>query len=247
MLIRTFVASVLVCVPLFAQADCKDHFTDWARTLQPGRTVDADHAACKIWPANPAQTLAVLPLPQKGGSADQTVYDVEVLVADSKTGAIIAHSYESAAITSDAISLDSIALDTATWQLSAQNLAFGVRTSYQNSSRVNPYAATALSLYLIDGAKLRHVLSNLTTQQSNGEWDGDCAGQFSDMARAIAIGPAGHSAYATLHISEKTVDSTHTQIGDQCVSKDKAAKRVSYTLEYDGAHYNVPAALSYAQ
>lgn len=238
---------MLLCAPLFAQADCKDHFTDWAQKLHPGRTVDADHAACKIWPANPAQTLAVLPMPQTGGSADETVYDVEVLVADSKTGAIIAHSDEPSAITSDAVSLESIALDTATWQLSPQELAFGVRTSYQNSSRVNPYTVTALSLYLIDGAKLRHVLSNLTTQQSNGEWDGNCAGQFSDTSRAISLGPVGRNAYATLRVSEKAVDSTHTQLGDQCASKDKAAKRTSYTLEYDGTHYSVPAALSYTQ
>ena len=241
---RTLVASAFLCLPLLAHADCKERFTEWAHTLQPGRAVDADNAACKVWPANPAQTLAVLPLPQKGGTTDATVYDVEVLVADSKTGAVIAHSYEPSAITSDAMALQGIALDTAAWRLTPQELAFGVRTSFQNSSRVNPFADTTLSLYVIDERKLRRVLSNLTTRQSRGDWDGNCAGQFSDTSRAISVGPAGGEGYATLLVSEKSVDTTSTATGEQCASKDKAAKRASFTLKYDGSRYGVPAGLS---
>jgi hypothetical protein len=231
-------------LPLLAHADCKERFTEWARALQPGRAVDADNAACKVWPANPAQTLAVLPLPRKGGTADETVYDVEVLVADSKTGAVIAHSFEPSAMTSDAMGLQGMALDTAPWRLTPQQLAFGVTKTFQNSSRVNPSADTTLSLYVIDGRKLRRVVSNLTTRQSNGEWDGNCAGEFSDTSRSISVGPAGRGGYATLLVSEKTVDTTRTAVGDQCASKDKPARRASFRVEYDGSRYGVPAGLS---
>jgi hypothetical protein len=241
---RTLVASAFLCLPLLAHADCKERFTEWAHTLQPGRAVDADNATCKVWPANPAQTLAVLPLPQKGGTADETVYDLEVLVADSKTGAVIAHSYEPSAITSDAMGLQSIALDTAPWQLTPQERAFGVRKSFANSSRVNSYADTSLSLYVIDEGKLRRVLSNLTTLKSSADSDGNCAGQFSDTSRAISVGPAGRGGYAKLLVSEKTVDTTKTAAGEQCTSKDKAAKRASFTIEYDGSHYGIPSGLS---
>ena len=241
---RTLVASAFLCLPLLAHADCKERFTEWAHTLQPGRAVDTDNAACKVWPANPAQTIAVLPLPEKGATTDETVYDVEVLVADSKTEAVIAHSYEPSAITSDAMGLQGIALDTAAWRLTPAELAFGVRKSFQNSSRVDPFSDTTLSLYVIDERKLRRVLSNLTTQQSKGEWDGNCAGQFSDTSRAISVGPAGRGGYATLLVSEKTVDKTNTVAGEQCASKDNAAKRASFTMEYDGSRYGVPAGLS---
>jgi hypothetical protein len=241
---RILLASAFLCLPFLAHADCKERFTEWTHALQPGRAVDADNAVCKVWPANPTQTLAVLPLPQKGGTTDETVYDVEVLVADSKTGAIIAHTYEPSAITSDAMSLESLALDTAPWRLTPQELAFGVRKSFQNSSQVDPYANTALSLYVIDGSKLRRVLSNLTTRQSKGDWDGNCAGQFSDTSRAISVGPAGRGGYATLLIREKTIDTTKTVAGTQCASKGMAAKRASFTLGYDGSRYGVPAGLS---
>lgn len=245
--LRKFALSLFLCLPLFAYADCKENLANWAQKLHPGRTFDAGYAACKVWPANPAQTLAVLPLPQKGGSADQTVYDVEVLVADSKTGAVIAHSFEPSAIQSDAVGLQGIALDTARWQLTPRQLAFGVSKRYENSSRVSSFEATTLSLYVIDGDKLRRVLGNLTTRQGNGDWDGDCAGQFSDTARAISIGPVGRGGYAALHVSEKTVDKIQTLAGEQCAGKDQAAKRANFTLEYDGVRYGVPAALSYDQ
>lgn len=244
---RTLVASAFLCLPLLAHADCKERFTEWAHTLQPGRTVDADNAACKAWPANPAQTIAVLPLPQKGSTPDETVYDVEVLVADSQTGAVIAHSYEPSAITSDAMGLQGIAVDTAAWRLTPQQLAFGVTKSFQNSSRVDPFSDTSLSLYVVEGSKLRRVLTNLTTRQSGGEWDGNCAGQFADTSRSVSIGRAGHGGYATLLVSEKIVDTTNTVAGKQCASKDAAPKRASFTVEYDGSSYAVPAGLSDAQ
>lgn len=231
-------------LPLLAHADCKECFAEWAHALQPGRAVGAANAACKVWPANPAQTLAVLPLPQNGGITDETVYDVELLVADSKTGAVIADSYEPSAITSDAIGLQGIALDTARWRLSPQELAFGVTKTFENSSRLNRFSDTTLSLYVIDGRKLRRVLSNLKTRQSNGDWDGDCTGRFSDISRAISVGPAGRGSYATLVVSANTVDTTNAVVGQECASKHKAARRASFTFEYDGSRYRVPAGLS---
>lgn len=243
LLMRTLVASAFLCLPFLAHADCKDRLTEWAHTLQPGRAIDAAYAACKVWPANPALTIAVLPLPQKGATSDGTVYDVEVLVADSKSGALVVHSYEPSAITSDAVSLEGIALDTAPWQLTPQLLGFGVKTSFQGSSRVDPFENTNLSLYVVDGVKLRRVLSNLTTRQSSGESDGDCAGKFSVTSRAISVGRAGHGGYATLVVGEKTVVTTKKKDGQECASKDSAAKRASVTIEYDGSRYAVPAGL----
>lgn len=237
-------AAALLCLPLLAHADCKDRLNDWAKTLQPGRTVDTDFAACKVWPANPAQTLAVLPMAQSGSTDDDKVYDVEVVVADSQSGKIVAHRFEKAAITSDAIMLRAIALDTAPWRLTPQTVAFGVRTNFEGSSRVNPFSQTSLSLYVIDGATLRKVVDNLATQKSGGEWDGNCAGSFSDTSRAVSVGPEGKSGYAKLVVSEKTITTTNTPTRNDCASKARTAKGANVTLEYDGSHYVVPKALT---
>jgi hypothetical protein len=242
---RKIIVSTLLCLPLLAHADCKDHLAAWAQKLHPGRTLDTDAAICKISPADPTQTLVVLPTAQAGATDDDTVYDVDVLVTNSDTGEIIARLFEPAAITSDAVRLQGIALDTARYQLAPQTRAFGIRTSYEGSSRVNPYSGTALDLYVVEGHTLRRVVTDLTIGNSNGEWDGNCAGTFSDSSRTLSVGPATRNGYATLHLAEKTVDSTSKPAGQECNTKDSPAKRTGYDLEYDGTQYVVPAKLRF--
>lgn len=231
-------------LPLLAHADCRDRLADWAKTLQPGRTLDSDVASCKVWPANPALTLAVLPLPQKGSTDDDKTYDVEILVADSQTGKIAAHRFEKSALVSDAVRLRGVTLDTAAWQLTPQTRAFGVRAEYEGSSRVNPFSQTVLSLYVVDGKTLRPVVDKLATQTGGGEWDGNCAGSFSDTSRAVSVGAPGKDGYVKLTVSEKTVTTKNTPTRNDCASKESTSRRPNVTLEYDGERYPVPKALS---
>jgi hypothetical protein len=172
------------------------------------------------------------------------VYDVEIVVADSQSGKIIAHRFEKGALISDAASLRSVALDTASWRLTRDVLAFGVRATQEGNSRVAPFAQTTLSLYVVDGTTLSRRLDTLVTQTSGGQWDGNCAGRFTDTSRAIALGPAGPSGYASLIVSEKVVTTTNTPTRGDCTSTERTTKRPSVSLEYDGTHYPVPPALS---
>ncbi|VVD64448.1 hypothetical protein [Pandoraea fibrosis] len=241
---KMLAACAVLFVPLLAQADCRDRLEAWTKTLHPGRTLDTDLASCKVWPANPAITLAALPLPQPGGTDDDKVYDVDVLVTDSQTGKVVAHRFEPSALISDAVRLRSISLDTAPWRLTPQVLAFGVRADFEGSSRVNPFSQSSLSLYVIDGATLRKIVDKLATQAGGGEWDGNCAGRFSDTSRAVAVGPAGKDGFAKLVVSEKTVTTTNKPTRNDCASKESTLKRPSVTLEYDGTRYPVPKTLS---
>ncbi|MFM0159712.1 MAG: hypothetical protein WBR17_09615 [Paraburkholderia sp.] len=248
---KKLLASAVLCLPLFAHADtdatadCQSHLSTWMKILHPGRQLDTEHAACKVWPADPSLTLAVQALPKAGNTDDEGEYDVEVLVADSKSGAIIAHEYEPAAISSDAIRFSQIDLDTARYQLTPQLRAFGVRVTYEGASRVNPYEGQALSLYVLDGHTLRRVVDNLTVENNSGEWDGNCAGTFSATTRTLAVGPANSAGYATLRVGETSKESVSKQTSSDCVSTDHPSKRTTTTLEYDGTAYRVPKALHY--
>lgn len=243
------IVSALLCLPMLAHADaggdCQARLAGWMKTLHPGRALDTEHAACKVWPADASLTLAVQPLPQAGASDDGGTYDVEVLVADSRSGAIVAHLYEPAAITSDAVRFSHIDLDTARYQLTPSLRAFGVRATYEGSSRANPYEAQALSLYVLDGRTLRRVVADLNVMNSSGEWDTDCAGNFSKTVRTLAIGPAGQTGYAALNVAESTVNSESKPVGGKCVSTDRAPGRTTATLNYDGSAYRVPKAMHY--
>jgi hypothetical protein len=258
---KKYLASAVLCLPLLAHAatdattatmstaDCQAHLATWMKTLHPGRQLDTEHAACKIWPADPSLTLAVQALPKSGNTDDQGEYDVEVLIADSKSAAIVAHLYEAAAISADAIRFTQIDLDTARYQLTPQLRAFGVRVSYEGSSRVAPYEAQALSLYVLDGHTLRRVVDKLTVENNSGDWDGNCAGTFSTITRTLAVGPVSGNGnangYATLRVGESSKESVSKQTAKDCVSTDRPPKRSTTTLEYDGGAYRVPKALHY--
>lgn len=247
---KSLVVSAALCFPLFAHAapdntSCDANLTKWMKALHPGRTFDPAQSACKAWPANPSLTLAVQAMPEAGATDEGGKYDVEVVVADSQSGAIVAHLYEPAAIVSDAIVFRQLELDTARYQLTPRLRAFGVRVTYESSSRANPYEGQALSLYVLDGHTLRRVVDDLDVLNSNGEWDTNCAGTFSKTTRTLALGAPGASGYAALRVGETTVDSVNKLVNGDCVSADHAPKRSAATLNYDGTAYGVPKALRY--
>jgi hypothetical protein len=248
---KKHLVSVALCLPLLAHAapdaaaDCQAHLATWMKTLHPGRQLDTDHAACKIWPADPSLTLAVQALPKAGNTDDQGEYDLEVLVADSKSGAILAHEYEPGAISSDAIRFSQIDLDTARYQITSQLRAFGVRVSYEGASRAAPYEGQALSLYVLDGHTLRRVVDDLAVENSSGEFDERCAATISAITRTLSVGPANSTGYATLRVGESTKQSVSKQTAKDCVTTDRSTRGSTTTLEYDGGAYRVPKALHY--
>lgn len=237
---RLLIMAVTLLTPFLAHAGCEDHFQMWAAKLHSGRTVDTENAACKPWPANPALTVAALPLPQKGNDDESGTDDLEVLVADSATGSVVAHTYQPSAITYHATRVPGLAIDTARYQLTPGNRAFGVRITHSGQSRISPYEGTSLSLYVMDGQTLRPVLDRLEVDSSKGDWDGNCAGTFDAMSRSIQIGPAGRDGYAALKVSEKSTHSINTQTKDDCASKDEPPVRANFVLEYGNGHYAVP-------
>jgi hypothetical protein len=235
--------SVSLLLPVFAHAACKDRLQMWAGKLQPHRTLDTSLAVCKDWPANSALTIAALPLPHRDNDNEGGMFDLEVLVADRASGTIVAHAFQENAITSDAVRFSRLSIDTARYQLKPGRRAFGVRVSYEGSSRVNPFTQTVLNLYAMDGRALKPVLDRLIIDTSNGEWDGQCAGAFDKTVRTIGMGPADANGYATLEVTERSVHSVSKQDGGRCVSEDGAPSRASATLHYRDGRYSVPKAM----
>lgn len=241
---RNLAAIPLLYLPLLALADCKDQLQTWARALHPTLVFDTEHAVCKTNPAEPQQVLAALTFtnapPDEYGEGE---YDLEVLVADAARGAIIAHHYQSAAISSDAIQFEELSLDTARYQIAPQSRAFGVRVRYKGSSRVNPYNATSLNLYTLEGPVLRQVMDKLQVEESGGEWDGNCAGDFYQKQRTLAIGGTGNRGFAKLNIDEKNTGTHNVPKGDDCQYGRGKATTAKYVVDYDGSQYSVPQGL----
>ncbi|MCP2072457.1 UNVERIFIED_ORG: hypothetical protein J2Y77_001893 [Pseudomonas lini] len=242
---RALAVLPLFFFPLVALADCTEQLQTWAKTLRPDLKLDSEHAVCRINPANSSQVLAALPFAENVDEDGQGEYGLAVVVANASSGKIVAHHYQAASISSDAVYFESLSLDTARYQLAPQIRAFGVRVAYQGSSRVNPFSSTTLNLYVLDGPALRPVMNTLEVSRSNGEWDGSCTGDFIQTLRTVSIGDTSKNGLARMYVNQKTINTQNHTRGEDCenvVGKPTVAK---FTLEYDGNQYSVPGELSF--
>lgn len=200
-------------------------------------------AICRIWPAHPELTLAAVPLMELEQHDYDHTADLELLVLDTATLAVKQRLHLPERMNDDAFYISDLAIDTARWKIAPGQTAFGVRIQKRGSSRVNPMYEEALWLYTIDRGQLRMVLDGIVLQDNGGEWDGNCAGEFNDIKRTLAIDAAKHHGFSDIKVSEKNTASTSwLNDSDECTSKDTPTQ-ASWTLQYDGQQYRVPAKL----
>jgi hypothetical protein len=243
MIKRAVTCVVAALAPLIAHAGCSENLQNWFAQLHPGQTLDAAHAICKVWPANEALTIGVLPLEQSSGSDGPSVVDIEVLVADTATEAIVAHRFQRSAIQyGEDHYFDGIELDTARYQLTSTQRAFGVRLKSSGGPPADMSGIATLSLYLIDGQHLRTVLDRLIVSDWTGDRDGPCT-SISETSRTLALGPADTQGYAVLRVSEKYVEHVNRLEADRCSGHTSPAQRRNIALDYRDGAYRIPDAL----
>lgn len=209
----------------------------------PTRWIKLDDVACKVWPAAPGKTLLAVRLRHDEASGEVDTADLDVLVADSARPRILQRYRQPEPLVSDAMRISSVTLDTARYRLNEAVTAFGVRVAYSGSSRVNPYASTVLSLYAGDGGTLRPVLRNLEMSLDRGEWDGNCAGEFENAKRTVAVDAKRDHGYAGLLVNSAEQSSRAVADGKDCDEKTVAKNKSSVRLAFDGREYVVPQSL----
>ncbi|HDR9770364.1 TPA: hypothetical protein QDC27_005635 [Burkholderia cepacia ATCC 25416] len=246
MMKRAVTCVVAALAPLIAHAGCSENLQNWFARLHPGQVLDAAHAVCKVWPANNALTIGVLPLEQKSSSDGLNVVDIEVLVADTATGAIVAHRFQRSAIHyGEDHYFDGVEIDTARYQLTSTQRAFGVRLKSSGGPPADMSGIATLSLYLIDGQHLHPVLDRLIVSDWTGDRDGPCT-STSETSRTLALGPAGTQGYAVLQVAEKYVESESRLEVDTCSGHTSPAQRRKVMLDYRDGTYRIPDAMRYA-
>ncbi|MGH8082471.1 MAG: hypothetical protein ACREP7_17990 [Lysobacter sp.] len=261
---RTALSLLLVFAAMHAPAalaaDCESRVYDLLQAAYPGaqgetgdegellrvsaggtRWINTGAVICKVWPASPGKTLLAVKLQHEaatGAAADSA--DLELLVADSNSSKITQRYREAGALDSDAIRISSLSLDTARYRLDDKTTAFGLRVNYSGSSRANPYSSTVLSLYVLDGAKLRPVLRKLEVALDRGEWDTNCAGEFENAQRTVAIDSKRDHGYAGLLVSGDEETRRRAAKGDDCEDVAGTNRKRKARLSYDGREYTVP-------
>ena len=188
--------------------------------------VNAEFTVTKLHPENKNATLVLLALPQ-GEDEDALTFDIYLVLADTKTGSILCSLAEKERYTSDAIRLTGFQIDTAPYKLAANVRAIGIRASYTGSSRPNPFGEETLSLYIQQGKTFAKVLHDFVTYQSTGEWDTNCAGNFSSSKSVLVILPEKTNGYNNIQVNTKTTDTENVAQNEDCISSDTETKSSS--------------------
>lgn len=224
--------AVVMTTPVFAACE------------KPFLAGDFGYSVCKDWPAYPGLAITALSQFESGPSASdygpEGKYDLDLAVFSAGESKPLAMYHKASAFESDAIEFEDLQLDTARYQLTPDLRAFGVRATFNGSSRVNPVNEKLLSLYVREGDTLRPVLDKLITYEYGGEWDGTCAGELYQHTRTLEIGKTSSHGYADLIVKTVTTSEVGKGEGDACESSSTTAKPVLTTLRYDGSTYVLP-------
>ena len=201
---------------------------------------------CKVWPAYDDQSIVATSTfkPDSGdANNDGGNVDLELSLIHSSSSKRLASYHKKDAYYSDAVAYEGLSIDTARYKLTTDSRAFGIRSSFEHSSSVNPFHKTELALYLKEGDALRPVLEGLVISTSRGEWDGNCAGEGERTQRTVDIGNTTHNGFADLVVSSTVTVTKSFLVGDECKDTSRKLKTTRITLIYDGKQYVVPEAL----
>jgi len=213
-----------------------------------GTADESGFGDCKKSPANPGATIAAFAHFQKGSdfSSDDVglgLYDLDVLLVDTDTAAILQHLSQKGALSSDSIALSRISIDTANYTLAPNARAFGVRADRSNNLRENSFGFETINLYLIRENHLRQVLDKLvmSEDQPHSECGSDDA---SHVTRTLAVAKTITHGLADLILMEKRIDveeKMENEDGNEvCVTTREIPSSKRYLLKFNGETYVIP-------
>ncbi|MDH0096486.1 hypothetical protein N7333_07835 [Pseudomonas sp. GD04158] len=237
-----------------AQADdCRQQLPAWIEQAHPGHAtgqvlqdergryrVDVEQSICKVWPARPGLTLIAMPLVRAEHDSHGEA-DLEVLVLDNARQTFLARLIEPNQLDWDAIYVDRLALDTAPYRLRGDDLAFGVRISRRNGSRMNPFAEAELTLYELQEQGLRSLMGALVVESFGGERDDDCIASFGEAKGVLIVtGKVGRDGYRDLLFKRTHTGRRMVTVDAECRTLEDEPRSDQFRLEYGDERYLLP-------
>lgn len=240
---RAALALILALSGTAAQAACESGLAERMQArLYPTRTLDHALAACKAWPAYAGRSIVVLPLHTVPAlPAGQRTLDLAVLLiqrpdnGNTERDAVIAQSYQSAALREQGPALQDLRIDTARYLLAPGQRAFGLRARYRGDELAAPFASETLRLYLPQGQQIQQVLAETEMERDNGRWDLQCAGQFERLRTQLAVEAVAGQRWADLVFSH-TLLPRRARLGadGQCTEQRGRERYTVLRLRHDG-------------
>ncbi|MFD2562909.1 PA3715 family protein [Aquimarina rubra] len=167
-------------------------------------------------------------------------FNSHVLVVESATGQILNtffESYETNGWQSDALFIDTIAIDTAPYNVTETDRAFGIRIYSRTLSQPNPYSLESISLFVKSENTLRNILKNYEVKVYGGEWDTICYGEFTDVKKTLIISKEKSNDYFDIVVKSNITETKNDEDENgECISKEKRTTSKT-VLKFNGKEY----------
>lgn len=202
--------------------------------------VEGDFATTKVQPHNPNETIVVIP--EIVGEYDENHFELNsyIVLVNNNTNKITHKHFESSKTNgweSDAIKLSEITIDTAPYIITENTRAFGIRVYHYGMSRSNPDDNKNISLFVRSGDSLKKVLHTYDVMNSNGEWDTNCVGEFTDIKSTLIMSKEKTNGYFDILVKSNITESkAYIDENGDCDSKDKITAKTS-VLKFNGEMY----------
>ncbi len=222
-----------------AWAKCDEHFIATVQEKSTDQRIPVQRfTACKHWP--PDDSLAIVVFAYQAGedeADDFAKYDVEILLTNRTNGTIKQRFFKEGWWVSDAIQLDDVVIDTARYWVTPNERAFGIRTSYVGSSRVNPFNYSDLYLFTSQPKRLNLIVDEIEIAKFSGEVDLGCSGTYSEKKSTLHILHSKTNGYFDLKIKTLQQDIYSKNNGDECDEHYKKPIKSQYILRYQNGVY----------
>lgn len=242
---RYIVVFVFFLLSVFSYSDdCKKIGVNLAKKFHPELSRDPLHLiACKVWPYSPDKILVAIGLVSDilDKKNNDTLYDLDVFVLRTDNYAVIAHLYEKKAFADDAFYTDEITIDTARYNLSSTNRAFGVLFYKKEHGYGRESSENILSLYYLKDNALHRVLRGLALSEQYGVWEDRavyCEGTFNRIFGLVNIANQKTNGFNNLKITQFIEKSKFKGAGPKdCEEVSDGREESSFTLKYNGKKY----------
>ena len=198
----------------------------------------------KVIPNTPTKSIVVIPeLVSTYNQQNDCCFELNsyILIVNNVNYKIENKFYEVSSSNnwvSDAVVLSKISIDTAPYFLSNDKRAFGIRVRYTGSSRVNPYGYETISLFEQQHNTLKRLLKNYTVKSYNGEWDGNCIGEFSNSKKTLIITNNLTNSYSNILIKNTITKSIALLDKNNNCNEKETIKEITEVLKYKNGSYN---------
>jgi hypothetical protein len=205
----------------------------------------SEYTACRPDPQNRGQVIIALSYragEQLAGAAAidaESNYDLDVVLMNVATGAIVAHGHQSAVIESDAIRYEGISIDTARYVLAPGKRAFGIRTGHSSHCYQCVYGFTQMTLFLQDGKRIAPILDLQVAETTQVDETSDastaaCPDGVSNTDTTLTVGTGRSHGLADLRLT--TTDQAEKFDSEAGTSTACGRKKVTSEIAHFDGH-----------